>query len=565
MDEAVLSTVVVVIVIVIVVVILRKTIFSDWGFGTGSTVEITGLISRCELNGAWGIVKGQKNGRHSIQIEGEQTILAKRVNLKWHTEGVPTRGDRIKNQSEDLLVLHNSTLVASRNITSAVTLLSDKVLIAQNSAAQETARQTYRIPYLSSSFPVVDAVTPKQWSVKVSSPAFVTDNGIGHPAVISEFSSLLRASTVDNSPNSVLSIVNEKMFITSVKDIKRGETITLLSCDPHSMCSSHGHFTGKHEDLRGCIATDISCDCDHPAVILGGKCFFCHRKFDENEIPSLAVEERWMSTLVYNMIVNPSKYSLTQSAACFTLLHSTVGILHWAAAASSLLILENSCSGLHSNTKLGLESRLRIRNIINYLYCYCSFHDNNKRGTGFNSPGIKYMLTTRLTGRSLLRSLNETDKDVCRQLCCMLCPGVVFATWSCSDQNIYKNIMSKQPEECQNDDYWWSDNPIPDYGVDIVRVKTAVTKLTQSIKSNTNPLSDPYSHNQQSMDGHIDQILHGMGYDRGLDGEHDTSAYMSLLSKLSHGDDMEDRMREEAKVRQEKNIDPVAVQQQMSI
>ncbi|KAJ9462986.1 hypothetical protein DIPPA_22522 [Diplonema papillatum] len=80
---------------------------------------------------------------------------------------------------------------------------------------------------------------------------------------------------------------------------------------------------------------------------------------------------------------------------------------------------------------------------------------------------------------------------------------------------------------------------------DGTRVNAVQAKLAQAFQSFTDPLSDPYSTQQQSMDTHVDTLLHALGHDRDeASGEHDTQACMSLLSKLNFGDDYEDRCKE---------------------
>eukprot|EP01060_Flectonema_neradi_P033907 TRINITY_DN5802_c2_g1_i1.p1 TRINITY_DN5802_c2_g1~~TRINITY_DN5802_c2_g1_i1.p1 ORF type:complete len:587 (+),score=81.81 TRINITY_DN5802_c2_g1_i1:105-1763(+) len=538
MDEPLLCSIVVVSIMILVFKLLQNTLLADWGFGVGCTVEVTGLTSRCDLNGAWGIIKGFKNGRYVVSIEGEQGILAQRKNLIWMKKGVPTRHERVSEQSKKKLEIYNNTLVASGSIPTATMVLSDSVLVRQNVSAKESARSCFRVPFLKAAFSGAECSSAAQWSAAVSSPEYVKANGVSHPCVITEFSDLLRAAFVNHNSNCVLAVECDKVFVTTTRPIQRGEAINVLSCSPLAMSAAHGHFPRKKPDLRQCISAK-DCPCGR-GLYLGGVCFFCDEKISVGE--ERTGVEKWMSSLVFDMLTNSSKYSVTQSVACFELLFSEIGILHWASAATALLILEFSCSGLHRDTKLGESTTDRFRRIIKYLHQYCAFHDEHRPGTGLQTPGILTMLTKRQTGRIILRALHKTDKQTCRLLTDMLCPGVIASEWCCEDKNIYKEITNSVAVETQVAEEW-GENPISDCGVEPVRVKAAVSKLQQAIKSKTDPLSDPYSHNQQSMDGHIDQILYGMGYDRGDDGEHDAGAYMSLLTKLTHGDEVEEQMR----------------------
>ncbi|KAJ9462987.1 hypothetical protein DIPPA_22531 [Diplonema papillatum] len=270
--------------------------------------------------------------------------------------------------------------------------------------------------------------------------------------------------------------------------------------------------------------------------------------------------EDWLSDIARDHARAPAKYSLTHTVGCLKYCFDALGPLHWTCPCLAAVLVEHYTTGAGCNAGLSEYEATRVLRLLEYLQRWADHQlpagDDRGRTRAerlvAEVPGLPFGLALRGNAANVLRLLRGRPEALRRAVSLVrdLVPAAFTFHWPADACELYGGgaPSGRGPAPDPGGACWWAGGFSAVFGelkADGTRVNAVQAKLAQAFQSFTDPLSDPYSTQQQSMDTHVDTLLHALGHDRDeASGEHDTQAYMSLLSKLNFGDDYEDRCKE---------------------
>ena len=534
----------------------------------GELVTISGLINKPDLNLSVATVCSipDKNGRVPVQLPDGQKLLLQRKNL---TRVSPLLGrtveQRVADASKGLVCIQRDGLYATQFIPEGAVVLADEVLAKVGCGDTDSIHAASRHPLMRRAIetPVAAAASnetsdllrthfgtesvsdiinedakseedlekcvhhlpPRSRGFCLKSLRRIWGASIGHsPRVITFFSNLLCTEIFDPS---IAVLPNSEAKLFAARGINKGERLSVLRGNPYA-------FTPHYLFKKSLFSYTF---------VYGKK---------ETEAEKNHREETWIEDITWEHVTAWEKHSHTHAAGLLCLAWQKLGGGHWTCACLVIILISQMSSGV-GISKLSSAELARISHFLGYLQKFV-LHTVFTLGSVLPHAIPNLFLRKRIAER-VVHALEKQLEEGCgeeqalpikRSLQCLtiIVPFGWVSGWK-DGWLKWSREEADLPPRTEVFDYGTIEACLgADLGVDPVRLLASKAKLQQSMDSKTPPLSNPYSSQSQSMDGHIDEMLHTLGHDREeATGEHDSNAYMTLLSKLSHGDDWEDRFQ----------------------
>ena len=526
----------------------------------GQTFVVRGLANRPELNGYWGTVCATYTRRKGERVptvlsDGFKASLLPKHIAPLEPRRLQTLAERVARASDGGAALQAGVVVATQAAAAGQLVLRDEVILMEKRADLDTAlaclKDARRKESVEAAAGVADAVAAatlrallrtEEGDVNALTPreAEITEAreqalrgveparargwvhracrraakvGVGpSPRVVTYASGFLPTST---GAANVVCVVSRDgggggaAAFYATRAIEAGETLTVVRGSP-------------------CAFVDAYLFAD--ALWPGGK----------------TAEEEWIGDLAWEHVTQPAKHSLTHAAGLLGLAGERLGRRHWTCGCLAAVLLWQQTSG-SGNHRLSAAEVRRLTNTVQYLRAWEAEQE------GCRPLALAQLLVTRGTVARLVELLQhqltlgaDCDDELATLLCgaCALVPRCLVGAWDGEQTAVWEACQGAELAAVPSCEEGLA-LVLADCGTEKARLMAAQGKLQQAMESATPPLSNPYSTHTESMEGHIDEMLHTIGHDREeATGEHDQRAYMSLLSKLNYGDDWEDMQAE---------------------